>query len=167
MRTTDAHRRLMALALALLVALALAACGGSDGGSEAGGGGGDMQVDVGDGGQDMTVEMDGDTIAVDQGADATIPDSWPADIPKPEGTPTLASDAVIDGLPTWTATFEDAGQAEYDAYVAALEGAGGESMLTLDEAGLKSTMFRFGDRFVTVQLIDGSGLAVVIGNDTT
>lgn len=161
MRIVNAQQRLGVLALALLVALALAACGGSDGG------GGDMQVDVGDGGQDMTVEMDGDTIAVDQGADAKIPDSWPADIPKPEGTPTLASDAVIDGLPTWTATFEDAGQAEYDAYVAALEGAGGESMLTLDEAGLKSTMFRFGDRFVTVQLIDGSGLAVVIGNDTT
>lgn len=161
------QRRLAALALALLVAFALAACGGSDSGSAGGGGGGDMQVDVGDGGDDMTVEMDGGTIAVDQGADAKIPDSWPADIPKPEGTPTLASDAVIDGLPTWTATFADAGEAEYGAYVAALEGAGGESMLTLDEAGMKSTMFRFGDRFVTVQLIDGTGLAVVIGNDTT
>jgi hypothetical protein len=166
MPTALPFRRLAALALALIVALALVACGGSDGGSE-GGGGGDMQVDVGDGGQDMTVEVGGDTIAVDQGADAKIPDSWPADIPKPEGTPTLASDAVIDGLPTWTATFADAGQAEYDAYLAALEGAGGESLQTIDQAGIKGAMFRFGDRFVNVQLIDGTGLAVVIGNDTT
>lgn len=167
MPTALSHRRLAALALALIVALALVACGGSDGGSEGGGGGGDMQVDVGDGGQDMTVELGDDTIAVDQGADAKIPDSWPADIPKPEGTPTLASDAVIDGLPTWTATFADAGQVEYDAYVAALEGAGGQSLQTVDQAGIKGTMIRFGDRFVNVQLIDGTGLAVVIGNVTT
>lgn len=163
MADLSAPRRAAVLLLALLVVVALAACGGSDGGS----GGDDVAVAVDEAGGDVTIQADGDSIAVDQGDEAKVPDSWPEDIPKPEGTPTLASDAVVDGLQAWTVSFADAGQAEYDAYVAALAAAGGESLQTIDQDGLQGAMFRFGDRFVSVQLADGSGLAVVIGNDTT
>ena len=83
------HRRLGVLALALLIALALAACGGSNGG--------DADVAVGDGGQDLTVAVEDATIAVDQGDGVERPDSWPAEVPKPDGEPTMATAGEFEG----------------------------------------------------------------------
>lgn len=159
MPTALPHRRLAALALALIVALALVACGGSDGGSE-GGGGGDMQVDVADGGQDMVVEGDGVTVAVDQGDGVAIPDSWPAEVPKPEGQPTAATAGEFEGTDGWMVNYGQADAAAFDAYVAALASAGAESTASLDQAGLRSEAFTVGGYGVTVQLIDGIGMTV-------
>jgi ABC-type glycerol-3-phosphate transport system substrate-binding protein len=151
------HRRLGVLALALLIALALAACGGSNGG--------DADVAVGDGGQDLTVAVEDATIAVDQGDGVQLPDSWPAEVPKPDGEPTMATAGEFEGGTGWTVNYGQADAAAYDAYVAALAAAGGEAGLSMDQNGLRSDTLMIGGYQVTVQLMDGVGMTVIVGSE--
>lgn len=143
--------RLMLVPL-VLVAFALAACGGSDGG--------DVDVAVGDGGQDITVVAEEGTIAVDQGDGVRVPDSWPAEVPKPDGEPTMATAGEFENGTGWTVNYGQADAAAYDAYVAALAGAGGEAGLSMDQNGLRSDTFQIGAYEVTAQLMDGIGMTV-------
>ncbi len=138
----------------VLVALALAACGGSDGG--------DVDVAVGDGGQDITVAAEDATIAVDQGDGVQVPDSWPAEVPKPDGTPTMATAGDFENGTGWTVNYGQADAAAYDAYVAALAGAGGEAGLSMEQNGLRSDTFDIGGYQVTAQLMDGVGMTVIV-----
>ena len=147
-------RRLAALVLLLAAAALAGACGGS----------GDVEVSQDGGGVDVVVEEDGASVAVDQGDDVRIPDSWPASVPKPDAQATLASDAMVDGQQAWTVVFGGAGKADYDAYVSALEAAGGENLQTFEQDGLLGCMFRFDDLIVSAQFAEESGLSVVIGN---
>jgi hypothetical protein len=148
-------RQGLALILALVLAFALAACGGSDDG------GADVQVDGG--GADMTMEADGGTIAVDAGDGVALPDSWPAEVPKPDGAPTMATSGEFEDGTGWTVNYGQADAAAFDAYVAALAEAGGESVTSLDQNGLRSETFTVGGYGVTVQLMDGVGMTVVVG----
>lgn len=148
--------RLMLVPL-LLVALALSACGGSDGG--------DVDVAVGDGGQDITVAAEDATIAVDQGDGVQLPDSWPAEVPKPDGTPTMATAGDFENGTGWTVNYGQADAAAYDAYVAALAGAGGEAGLSMDQNGLRSDTFQIGAYQVTAQLMDGVGMTVIVTSE--
>lgn len=139
----------------VLLALVLAACGGSDSG--------DVDVQVDGGGVDMTMEADGGTIAVDAGDGVALPESWPAEVPKPEGAPTMASTGDFEGGMGWTVNYGQADAAAFDAYVAALAAAGGESVASLDQNGVRSESVTIGAYGVTVQLMDGIGMTVVIG----
>jgi hypothetical protein len=154
MTSLPARRRLAVLALVLLVAGLVSACGGSDDG---------VEIEMGNGGADVTIAGDGVTIGVDQGDGVQLPDSWPASVPTPDGAPTMATSGEVDGTQGWTVNYSQADAEAFDAYVEALRAAGGESQVSMDQAGLRSETFTIGEYGVTVQLMDGIGMTIIIG----
>jgi hypothetical protein len=147
--------RSLAAALLLVVALALAACGGSDTSISVDG----LQIEGGEDG--LTVNVDGQTLEV-QNENAKVPDDFPAAIPLPDGDPQTAMKASTDGQPIWTLTYPgDA--AAYDSYVSKIVNeTGQESTFSMDQEGLKSSTYAIDGNDVSVQLIDGVGLSIVV-----
>lgn len=145
--------RVIILTLLVALALPLAACGGGDG---------DVDVQVGDGGQDVTVVGDGASIAVDQGGEVAIPDSWPSGIPVPDGAPSMSTAGTSDGSDGWMLNYPQADAAAFDAYVATLRDAGAEAGVSVDQNGLRSETSRLAGHDVTVQLMDGTGMTVIV-----
>ncbi len=146
-------RSLRIACLAFAVALALAACGGGNDVAE---------VNVGDGGQDIEVVGDGASVAVDQGGEVDIPESWPEGVPVPEGAPSMSTAGTSDGSEGWMLNYPQADEAAFDAYVATLRDAGAEEGLSLDQSGLRSETSRIAGHDVTVQLMEGVGMTVIV-----
>ncbi|MER3394994.1 MAG: hypothetical protein RIA38_08520, partial [Microcella pacifica] len=93
---------------------------------------------------------------------ASLPDSWPADVPTPEGT-VLFSVATGEN---WTATIEVSDQGTIDRLYTDLENAGYSKTSEADFGGILSRTYELGDRTVTVGVIadeDSGALTVQYG----
>lgn len=104
---------------------------------------------VGGGVENLIEDQTGVDVSVPGSGGASLPDSWPADVPTPEGE-VLFSVATGEN---WTATIEVADQGTIDRLYTDLEGAGYSLTAEADFGGILTRTYELGSRIVTVGVI--------------
>ena len=99
---------------------------------------------------------------MDQGGEVAIPESWPEGVPVPDGAPSMSTAGTSDGSDGWMLSYPQADAAAFDAYVAMLRDAGAEPGVSVDQSGLRSETSRIAGHDVTVQLMEGTGMTVIV-----
>lgn len=161
MTSTRIRRLAMLAGAALLTFPALAACGGAaenvaqnvaEQAAENAMGGGD--VDISDDSMTMT-DAEGNQLAI--GADVSLPDSWPAEIPLLDGGTLSVASVQADGTAYAMWSTEDTPVEAADAYGAQLEAAGFAMDQDADLAGTIMREYRSVTQTVSVVSADVDG----------
>ncbi|MER3390510.1 MAG: hypothetical protein RJQ01_10800 [Microcella sp.] len=108
---------------------------------------------VGGGVENLIEDQTGVNIDIDGSGGASLPASWPADVPTPDGN--VLFSAGVDG--NYTATFEIAGADTVDRLRGDLEGAGYALTQEADYGGLLNYFYENDTYTVTVVYIAGEG----------
>lgn len=101
--------------------------------------------------ENLIEEQTGVDIDIDGGGGASLPSSWPSDVPTPDGT--VLFSAGVDG--NFTASFEIAGPDVVDGIRGELEGSGYALSQEADYGGLVNYLYESDAYTVTVVYIAG------------
>jgi hypothetical protein len=101
--------------------------------------------------ENLIEDQTGVDIDVDGGGGASLPSSWPADVPTPDGT--VLFSAGVDG--NYTATFEISGADVVDRLRSDLEGSGYALTQEADYGGLLNYLYESDTYTVTAIYIAG------------